>query len=102
MNNQINSKNTPKTYDAGDLHDTYALVYENTSWLYTLLGQIKKEVEEVKQSVAKKDVYPAAFANLERLINLSEYLAESHTDSYDVDRERYLKEWEANKKAVSL
>lgn len=83
-------------YDAGDLHDAYSLAYENTSWLETMFYQVKDEVEVVKEAI-KQNTHGAVFATLERLIHIAAYLAESHSNTFDIEREKYESEWEANK-----
>mgnify|MGYP000960410470 CR=1 FL=1 len=83
-------------YSAGDLHDAYSLAYENTSWLETMFYQIKDEVEVVKEAI-KQSIYGAVFATLERLIHIAAYWAESHSNTFDVENEKYKSEWEASK-----
>ncbi|EEH67928.1 MULTISPECIES: hypothetical protein [Acinetobacter] len=83
-------------YGAGDLHDAYSLAYENTSWLETMFYQVKDEVEVVKEAI-KQNTHGAVFATLERLIHIAAYWAESHSNTFDIEREKYEAEWEATK-----
>lgn len=83
-------------YNAGDLHDAYSLAYENTSWLETMFYQVKDEVEVVKEAI-KQNTHGAVFATLERLIHIAAYWAESHSNTFDIEREKYEAEWEATK-----
>lgn len=82
-------------YDAGDLFNVYYLTYENMSWLQTLLYQIKDEAETIKQEADKHGIHPAVFANLERLIQITEYLADDKANSYNIDCEKYEIEWKS-------
>jgi hypothetical protein len=83
-------------YNAGDLHDAYSLAYENTSWLETMFYQAKDEVEVIKEAI-KQNTHGAVFATLERLIHIAAYWAESHSNTFDIEREKYEAEWEATK-----
>jgi len=83
-------------YDAGDLYDAYSLAYENTSWLETMFYQAKDEVEVVKEAI-KQNTHGAVFGTLEHLIHIATYLAESHRNTFDIEREKYEAEWEATK-----
>ena len=90
------TKESHDQYDAGDLFNTYSLAYENTSWLQTMFYQIKDEAEIVKDTV-KQNIHSAVFGGLDNLIHIAEYLAESKTNSFDVEREKYELQWEASK-----
>lgn len=83
-------------YDAGDLYDAYSLAYENTSWLETMFYEAKDEVEIIKEAI-KQNTHGAVFATLERLIHIAAYLSESHSNTFDIEREKYEAEWEATK-----
>lgn len=81
-------------YDAGDLLDAYSLAFETASWLQTMLFQVKEETLAVKEELEMHSIPGAVFATLERLIYISEYLAESHANTCDVEREKYESAWE--------
>lgn len=83
-------------YGAGDLFDAYSLAHENTSWLETMFYQIKDEVEVVKETI-KQGTHGAVFGTLEHLIHIAAYWAESHSNTFDIEREKYEAEWEATK-----
>ena len=83
-------------YGAGDLFDAYSLAHENTSWLETMFYQIKDEVEVVKETI-KQGTHGAVFGTLEHLIHIAAYWAESHSNTFDVEREKHEAEWEATK-----
>lgn len=83
-------------YNAGDLHDAYSLAYENTSWLQTMFYQIKDEAEIVKDAV-KQNIHSAVFGGLDNLIHIAAYLADNHSNTFDVEREKYEAAWEVSK-----
>ena len=80
-------------YDAGDLYNAYSLAHEATLWLQTMFHQIKNEAESIKQETTKSKLGSGIFTNLEHLIHIAEYLADSHADSLNIEREKYEMEW---------
>lgn len=82
-------------YDAGDLFNAYSLAHEATLWLQTMFYQIKHEAEAIKQKTIK--LGSGIFTNLERLIHIAEYLADSYSDTLNTEREKYEVEWEVIK-----
>ena len=84
-------KNSGVQYDAGDLFEAYSLAHEVSSWLSTILYQIKDELFTVKEKSTA--LCNAIFASLERLIHIAEYLADNHSNTFDVEREKYEMEW---------
>ena len=82
-------------YDAGDLFSAYSLAHEATLWLQTMFYQIKNEAEAIKQKIIK--LGSGIFTNLERLIHIAEYLADSYSDTLNTEREKYEVEWEVIK-----
>lgn len=87
--------NSDTKFDAGDLYEVYALAHEVSSWLCTLLFQIKNELFEIKKN--SPALCDAVFASLERLICLTEYFADNHSNIFDVEAKKYEAEWEALK-----
>lgn len=83
-------------YDAGDLLDAYSLNHEYTAWLETMFYQIKSEVEVVKETI-EHSICGAVFGTLEHLIHIAAYLAGSHSNTFDIERENYEIQWEATK-----
>lgn len=88
-------KNSGIQYDAGDLFEAYSLAHETSSWLNTILYQIKDELFTVKEKTTA--LCNPIFASLERLIFIAEYLANNHSNTFDVEREKYETEWETVK-----
>ncbi|TCB52662.1 hypothetical protein E0H80_02155 [Acinetobacter sp. ANC 4779] len=88
-------KNSSVQYDAGDLLEAYSLAHEASSWLSTILYQIKDELFTVKEKSTA--LCNAIFASLERLIYIAEYLADNHSNTFDVECKKYEAEWETVK-----
>lgn len=82
-------------YDAGDLLEPYGLAYEVSTWLFTLIFQIKDELITVKKSSTA--LCDAVFAGLENLINIADYLSDNHRNTFKIEFEKYEAEWEASK-----
>ncbi|MQW91963.1 hypothetical protein GFH30_00990 [Acinetobacter wanghuae] len=91
-----NDKDASDEYDAGDLLDAYALAREGATWLDTLCFQLNSEMREVKEATQTK-IHFSVFSTLERLIHIAEYLAESHSNTFNIECEKYEAEWEATK-----
>lgn len=93
--NGLNSSDNQ--YDAGDLLEPYGLAYEVSTWLSTLIYQMKDELITVKKS--STTLCDAVFAGLENLINIADYLSDSHRNTFKIEFEKYEAEWEATKNA---
>ncbi|WP_180110429.1 hypothetical protein [Acinetobacter sp. YH12098] len=83
--------------DAGDLLEPYGLAYEVFTWFSTLIYQMKDELKAIKKS--STDLCDAVFASLESLINIADYLSDSHRNTFKIEFEKYEAEWEATKNA---
>ena len=66
---------------------------EFTVLIYLIISYIRQKIIKLGSGI---------FTNLERLIRIAEYLADNHSDTLNIEREKSETEWEANKKAVSL
>ena len=82
-------------YDAGDLLEPYGLAHEVSTWLSTLIFQMKDELITVKKSSTA--LCDAVFAGLENLINIADYLSDNHRNTFKIEFEKYEAEWEASK-----
>ena len=103
MPNQINSNNTPKTYDAGDLNDAYALAECDMQWMSTAITHVKKEIKRIHALAENGEVISQYhFSELITHLDMYEYLADDRRHHHAKEAEAYNTEWEANKKAVSL
>lgn len=92
---QIELDSSSNQYDSGDLLNAYAIAHETTAWLQTMFHQIKQEFNVIKAKTT--NLANAIFTNLERLIYIAEYLADNHTNTFDIEREKYEAEWETVK-----
>lgn len=90
MPKQINSKNTPETYDACDLLEAHSSAKSHLSWVNSLVSTVIQNNKSGK-----------TYHNQE-LLSIAQYLSEVFADEHDLQREAYQAEWEGNKKAVSL
>lgn len=100
MPNQINSNNTPKTYDAGDLVDAYSLAECDMQWMSVAITDIKKRLKEIKREFGNRSV--VGFYDLEHVVDMYQYIAEKRLSHYSYKTETYQTECNANKKAVTL
>lgn len=91
--NELNSSDIQ--YDAGDLLELYGLSYEVSTWLSTLIYQMKDELITVKES--SKVLCDAVFASLENLINIADYLSDNHRNTFKIEFDKYEIQWEASK-----
>lgn len=103
MPNQINSNNTPETYDAGDLTDAYSLAECDLQWMSTAIGHVKEEIKRIHALVKDGEVISQYhFSELITHLDMYEYLADDRRHYHAKEAEAYKVKWEANKKAVTL
>lgn len=102
MSNQINSKNTHKTYDANDLHFAYAVAHESMEWLSVLISQARLETKQLQERLAEQGIHTSSFYNLQKLLDLTEFLVEERVSHFEHVQNYYIEELENNKKAVTL
>ncbi|QOW46560.1 MULTISPECIES: hypothetical protein [Acinetobacter] len=103
MPNQINSTNTPKIYNAGDMHDLASMAECDMDWMSTALSDVQLKVKQIKKDLMAR--YPNAeyhFSDLEKVLEMFVYLAEDRCRYHEKEAERFREEYEANKKAVTL
>ncbi|WP_302565268.1 hypothetical protein [Acinetobacter baumannii] len=91
MNNQ-NAKNTPKTYDAGDLWDIQSLAEFDMNWMEVAISDIKNRLKEIKAELGGKDVL--GFYALENVIDMYQYIAKKRNSYHAEQAEKYKKEWD--------
>ena len=95
MSNQINSNNTPKTYDAGDLVDVYSCAESDMQWMNTAISHIRKEVKRLNKLAENgKEITQYHFTDLIHHIDMYEYISEERHAHHAEQAERYSKEWE--------
>ena len=103
MPNQINSKNTPKAYDAGDMSDAYSLAESDMQWMSTAISHARKEVKRLNALAENGELITEHhFFELISHLDMYEYLADDCRNYHAKEAESYSAEWEANKKAVAL
>lgn len=88
-------RNSVTECDAGDLLEAYGLAREISTWLSTIIYQIKDELIAVKKSSTA--LCDAVFASLENLINIADYLSDNHRNTFKIECEKYEAEWETSK-----
>ena len=98
MPNQINSTNTPKKYDASDMHDLASLSESDMNWMCTAISHIRKEVMKLnKLAESGKEVSQYYFSELVTHLDMYEYLAEDRHRNHAKGAEAYKAEWEKMK-----
>lgn len=58
---------------------------EQMIWLGTLINQIKQELHKTTQDLKNKGISTVQFRTLSHLVNITEFLVESHIDAFDHD-----------------
>lgn len=97
MNNQ-NAKNTPKTYDASDMHDLASLAESDMNWMSVAISHIRKEVMKLnKLAESGKEVSQYHFSELVTHLDMYAYLAEDRHRNHAKGAEAYETEWEKMK-----
>ena len=95
MPNQINSTNTPKKYDASDMHDLASLSESDMNWMCTAISHIRKEVMKLnKLAESGKEVSQYHFSEIVTQLDMYEYLAEDRHRNHAKGAEAYKAEWE--------
>ena len=98
MPNQINSTNTPKKYDAGDMHDIQSLAECDMYWMYTTLEQVRHGIIKLKKTLQEQcNVHECYFDELETLSSMYSYLAEERHAHHADMAKQYEQEWENTK-----
>ena len=100
---KINSKNTPETYDAGDVADAHSLAECDMQWMSTAIGHVKEEIKRIHALAKDGEVISQYhFSELITHLDMYEYLADDRRHHHAKEAKAYEVEWKANKKAVSL
>ena len=100
---KLNSNKPLKTYDAGDMVDAYSLAYEQMADTSVMLGAIANEFKRTKEYLSNVYNIPeSCFNDLKRLIAISNTMIQESAEFNQAQEQQFEKEWEANKKAVSL
>ena len=93
----------PQAYSDADLACMYAESCEFTEWLATLITQAKKEKDEIKAMLSTHcNIDDCHFYTLDKLLGLSEFLADERVATLERLHQEHAQKWEANKKVVTL
>lgn len=100
MSNNIPTKKTPNTYDAGDMADLALSAESDMRWMSIIITDAKKRLQALKNELKTEHVQ--GLYAFEHVLDMYQYLAEERLNSYINNAERYTKEWEKDEKAVTL
>lgn len=97
MPNQINSTNTPKKYDAGDMHDIQSLAAYDMNWMQSALNRVRRDFIKLSADLQQKGIHSCYFDELKTTLEMYSYLAEERHSYHVETSEQYKKEWEKMK-----
>ena len=97
MSNQINSTNTPKKYDAGDMHDIQSLAAYDMNWVQIALNRVRRDFIKLSMDLQQKGVHSVYFDELQTFLEMYSYLAEERHSCHAEMSEQYEKEWQNTK-----
>ena len=97
MSNQINSTNTPKKYDAGDMHDIQSLAAYDMNWVQIALNRVRRDFIKLSMDLQQKGVHSVYFDELQTFLEMYSYLAEERHSFHVEMSEQYEKEWQNTK-----
>ena len=97
MPNQINSTNTPKKYDAGDMYDLASLAAYDMNWMQTAINRVRCDFIKLRKNLQQQGVHSVYFDELQTVLEMYSYLAEERHNSHAEMSEKYEKEWENTK-----
>lgn len=90
MNAKVNIQFPEKSfYSAINILDAYSLALDSTTQLKVLISRINKETQQLIEVEQKSSSTPHSFTDIKSLISVAEYLAESYTNIFDSEYEKY-------------
>ena len=90
MPNQINSKNTSKINDAGDMHDMATMAESDVEWMSTAITQVRKEIKRIHALVKNGEIISQYhFSELITHLDMYEYLADNRLEFHSKEAETY-------------
>lgn len=90
MNAKVNIQFPEKSfYSAINILDAYSLALDSTTQLKVLISRINKETQQLIEVEQKSNSTPHSFTDVKSLISVAEYLAESYTNIFDSEYEKY-------------
>lgn len=95
MPNQINSTNTPKKYDAGDMHDIQSLAEHDMNWMQTALDRVRRDFIDLSKKLQKQGVHSCYFDDLRTVLDMYSYLAEERHAYHEKTAKQYEQEWKS-------
>ena len=84
MPNQINSTNTPKKYDAGDMHDIQSLAENDMNWMQTAIDRVHRDFIKLSVDLQQQGIHSCYFD-----------LAEERHSYHAETAKQYEKEWKS-------
>ena len=93
MSNQINSTNTPKKYDAGDMYDIQSLAEYDMNWMQTAIDRIRRDFIDLSKNLQKQGVHQIYFDDLRTVLDMYSYLAEERHSYHAEMAKQYEEEW---------
>ena len=93
MPNQINSTNTPKKYDAGDMHDIQSLAENDMNWMHTAIDRVRRDFIDLSKKLQKQGVHSCYFDELKTALEMYSYLAEERHSCHAEMAKQYEEEW---------
>ncbi|MDM1291177.1 hypothetical protein [Acinetobacter indicus] len=97
MPNQINSTNTPKKYDAGDMHDIQSLAAYDMNWMQSALNRVRRDFIKLSVDLQQQGIHSCHFDELKTALEMYSYLAEERHSFHVEMSEQYEKEWQNTK-----
>ncbi|MFL0036683.1 hypothetical protein Q4025_15365 [Acinetobacter baumannii] len=94
MPNQINSKNTPKIYDAGDMADVYSEMLERSESIGYMLQVLQNEITLLPKLTGLEEVY---FQSITRCFGVLDQLSYDNMQKLAQGEKRLSAEWEKMK-----
>lgn len=90
MNAKVNIQFPEKSfYSAINILDAYSLALDSTTQLKVLISRINKETQRLIELEQESSSTPHSFTDIKSLISVAEYLAESYTNIFDSEYEKY-------------
>ena len=93
MPNQINSTNTPKKYDAGDMHDLASLAEYDMNWMQIAINRIRCDFIKLRKDLQQQGVHSCYFDELKTTLEMYSYLAEERHACHAEMAKQYEEEW---------
>ena len=97
MPNQNNSTNTPKKYDAGDMHDIQSLAEYDMNWMHTAIDRVRRDFLDLSKKLQQQGIHSCHFDELKTALEMYSYLAEERHNYHAEMSEQYEKEWRNTK-----